>query len=32
MEQSLQLLKNGIKTAPDNPHFYYEISFQLQET
>jgi tetratricopeptide (TPR) repeat protein len=25
-EQSLQLLKNGIKIAPDNPHFYYEIA------
>ena len=25
-EQSLQLLKEGIETAPDNPHFYYEIA------
>jgi len=26
MEQSRQLLKNGIETAPENPHFYYELA------
>jgi tetratricopeptide (TPR) repeat protein len=25
-EQSLQLLRQGIETAPDNPYFYYEIA------